>query len=146
MKKQLCSIFDNYMDLCYYADIRSNSMCDGDYSNIDFTKQDKGVYIFFKEKSKEIIYIGETHENETKWSIFKRLNQHFQPSQQTCVLYKCMHKYCNQNEQKALDWFQINKVKIGYIPMNDKKTDYISEVEKFLIYIFKPEFNYTIKK
>lgn len=134
------------MDLCYYADIRSSSMCDGDYSNIECTEHDKGVYIFFKEKSKEIIYIGESHKNRGKWSVFCRLQQHFQQSQSSGILYKCMHKYCNQNEQNALDWFRINEVKIGYIPMNDKDPDYISKVEKFLIYIFKPEFNYTIKK
>lgn len=141
MKKQLCSIFNNYTDLCYYSDIRIKSSCKGDYSRIARVKGDKGIYIFFKECKKEIIYVGESHKNGCNWSIFSRLTQHFQPSQKTCVLYKCMHKYCDQDEQKALDWFRVNKVKVGYISMNNRDKDYILKVEQFLIDIFKPEFN-----
>ncbi|RDY25843.1 hypothetical protein CHL78_016230 [Romboutsia weinsteinii] len=140
--KNLLTKLTNSKHICKYSDILyinddNNSISKREYKYITSLQGKKMLY-YFKHNIDDIIYIGESHTINDKWSSIDRMKQHFQQSQDSGLLARVMSKD-NKSEYDAIVY--LNDVDIYYIDLTDKSEYFIKTLESFCIDCYKPKYN-----
>ena len=114
----------------------------------DYLRKSAGIYYFFERKPESSLplYVGKAGYGGGKWSLYKRLSQHFQVSQQNTILGKMtsssscpakMVKTSLSNTEVYLQWIAICSNPIDASP--DLNSELIW-IECFFKSILKPRY------
>ena len=109
-----------------------------------------GIYHFYEVKGElvESMYIGKAGFGKTnsKWSLYSRLKQHFQPSQRNTLLGKAS-KVANVTSDQMRNQFNERSIYLQWIVLGDRtdkiQPELISELlflEYFAIAILQPKY------
>lgn len=104
-------------------------------SDTSILKTSAGIYHFFEEKhgATSSIYVGKAGFGSGKWSLYQRLNQHFQPSQKNALLGKAS-KARNLPPDKIKILFSNSDVYLQWLPLFARTQASTSNIESELIW------------